>query len=428
MGVSAMRDRADLAWIGYLLFFDMLALPTTYYVIKTSLLVAALVVVLMETVAQGRLRLHHTVVLWTLAMALCGIGWVALGFVRNTPGALAMVNVYVIWPLVFLLFAGGVSRLTVIDGLLRVIAVTAIAISVYTLLFVLHTLHVLPSWAYVNLDLGQGVGFYSGYVELRLYSLSSLLFLVPFCVAALMLWPRREPAPVSRLLLWLGALLGTLVVLISGRRGLILVFAVAPLLVVLLRRATAGPAAREGARLSRRALLAGAVGLVGVAVVLNLLGAFQWASFWRMFTQGFQFQRSVSSLVRRRQMIALLSGWAEHPLFGAGTGAQAYGWQSSQDMPWTYEMIYVSMLFHAGVVGLAVYTAGIAWIVLTGIKVVREAGPMAMRIGPVLIGMACFLIASGTNPYLEKFDYIWVIFLPVAMINTWLLSRPPAAA
>jgi hypothetical protein len=33
------------------------------------------------------------------------------------------------------------------------------------------------------------------------------------------------------------------------------------------------------------------------------------------------------------------------------------------------------------------------------------------------------LIGNATNPYLEKFDYIWVIFLPVALINFWLLGQ-----
>jgi len=41
---------------------------------------------------------------------------------------------------------------------------------------------------------------------------------------------------------------------------------------------------------------------------------------------------------------------------------------------------------------------------------------------PVLAGTSCFLIANATNPYLAKFDYIWVIFLPVALINIWLLD------
>ena len=34
-----------------------------------------------------------------------------------------------------------------------------------------------------------------------------------------------------------------------------------------------------------------------------------------------------------------------------------------------------------------------------------------------LVGTTCFLIASASNPYLEKFDFLWVLFFPVAIIH-----------
>jgi len=37
--------------------------------------------------------------------------------------------------------------------------------------------------------------------------------------------------------------------------------------------------------------------------------------------------------------------------------------------------------------------------------------------------MSGFLIANATNPYLARFDGIWVIFLPLAFINRWLLTE-----
>ena len=43
----------------------------------------------------------------------------------------------------------------------------------------------------------------------------------------------------------------------------------------------------------------------------------------------------------------------------------------------------------------------------------------------VLVGTVSFLIANGADPYLEKYDYMWVVFLPVAIINIWLCTREP---
>jgi hypothetical protein len=40
-----------------------------------------------------------------------------------------------------------------------------------------------------------------------------------------------------------------------------------------------------------------------------------------------------------------------------------------------------------------------------------------------LTGMTTFLIANATNPYLEKFDCLWTVFLPLAVVNVSLLKE-----
>ena len=40
---------------------------------------------------------------------------------------------------------------------------------------------------------------------------------------------------------------------------------------------------------------------------------------------------------------------------------------------------------------------------------------------PTLSGLFCFLIINATNPYLASFDYLWVVFLPVAILNAYIL-------
>jgi hypothetical protein len=32
-------------------------------------------------------------------------------------------------------------------------------------------------------------------------------------------------------------------------------------------------------------------------------------------------------------------------------------------------------------------------------------------------------MGNASNPYLEKFDYMWVVFLPIAFVNYWLLDK-----
>jgi hypothetical protein len=93
--------------------------------------------------------------------------------------------------------------------------------------------------------------------------------------------------------------------------------------------------------------------------------------------------------------------------------------------PWSYELSYIALLYHTGLCGLGLYAAGVVWIFFTGWRIIRSGHPLAQRLIPVLVGTACFLIANATNPYLEKYDYMWVIFLPLAYVNLWLLRERP---
>ena len=140
------------------------------------------------------------------------------------------------------------------------------------------------------------------------------------------------------------------------------------------------------------------------------------------FTDGFRFNTSFDGILRREQFFALLEGWINNPLFGGGLGAGVEGSVRSAAQPWQYELFYISILFQTGVIGFTIYFTAIAWIYYSGFKMIRSGCLLGLRMCPILIGTSCFLIASGTNPYLGTFSGIWPIFLPIALINVWLLK------
>jgi len=93
------------------------------------------------------------------------------------------------------------------------------------------------------------------------------------------------------------------------------------------------------------------------------------------------------------------------------------------DMPWAYELAYLGLLYHTGLVGLVLYAVGVSWIYVEGIRVIRKGSLLSPLMVSILTGTSTFLIANATNPYLEKFDYVWTIFLPLAVVNASLLNR-----
>ncbi len=417
---------------GYVLFFLMLTVPTSYAAVKAPLLALTLLLVSVQAVRRGRFALHPTVAAWTLVCAGTGVLFCLLGVANGAPGALRAGTVYVLWPLVYVLLGAGMApseaddNLNVVRSVLRVLVAGALAVEAYTLLFIGHAAGIVPAALYVELDLGQSIGFYDGTVEFGLYSLSSLLFLVPFLLAALMVWPKDADLPVRRGWLWLALALGIALVFLSGRRALQIVVACAPVFTLGLWRLL-GESDRAASRpIVRRVILGTLAAGMLLFVFLQARFGLDWGALTANVARGFDWSGNDEAALRSEQFQALITGWQRSPLFGSGHGATVVECLRSEEQPWAYELSYAALLFHSGLIGLGVLGAAVLWTYRTALGFLRRPpndGPLGRYLLPVLVGTTCFLIGNATNPYLEKYDFLWVIFLPVALVNGGLLRK-----
>lgn len=406
----------------YALYFLLLFVPTSYRAYKSLLLVVIVGVIVARIALGGRIFLHKAVVFWTLLMVLVGMAFIARGLVLGAPGALRVTTVNVLWPIVYLIGVAGMKDEKVFAGLCRVMVGGVFAIGLYTFLYFAKELKWWIGNFYFELDAGQLIGFYDGFVEYNMYSISSLVYLVPFICSASMAWPASRRMPVSIKWLIAALFLGFLLVFLSGRRGLVVATGIAPLITMMLMWFLPRDERIASGRLWARLTVGGAVFAVVAALGLR-------------FVVGFEFEKLIGALVRAtiaevqnpesaryRQLYELLSAWLDAPFFGAGHGSSAPNLIRSDDQPWSYELSFVALLFQVGAVGFALYAAAVLWIYLAGIFIVSRGGRLALYMIPMLTALTCFLIANFTNPYLAKFDFIWVVFLPIALINFWLLE------
>lgn len=181
---------------GYLLFFSMLFVPVSYQFARGLLLAVVMSIIGVSVALRGRAGLHRVAVFWTLWMVTVGLFFMLVGLTNRTPGAIRVGTVYVLWPLVYLVLVAGVSDDRVIRGLNRVLVVATFAVGLYGFSYILFAIGWFPPWLYLPLDQGQGIGFFEGYVEVSLYSLASLLFLVPYLIAALLCCEKSSASPV----------------------------------------------------------------------------------------------------------------------------------------------------------------------------------------------------------------------------------------
>lgn len=413
-----------------LLLFTMLCFPMVLQLLypKAVLIGALAVAAIMVWAKTGSSNLDTGVVLATLSLAGFGFLMCIRGLFLGNPGALKSAQVFVFWPLVYLVLISGIRTRSFWPLLERVIVLSTIFIGLYGVALFLSEVQVLPEISLLktlSFEDDLAVGLYEGFVRLLFPGLNSTPFLLPFLMAVLVTDHDRSSDRIGRLWVWIALFLGLVIVLISGRKAFFVVIVAVPIQLILIHRFL--PAGRRKlATASLKKLVIGAIVAAGIALVLlSLVYGLKVSAMWDYFKTGFDFSATTAddgAGERRTQFFALISGWLQNPLIGAGIGASAYGSIRSDTMPWAYELTYLALLFQIGLFGLAVYAMGILWIWRKAINVVRAGGYLAEFAIPSLIGMTSYLIATATNPYLTRFDGLWIIFVPLAIINVFELA------
>lgn len=433
--MKMLDSKHALAIPAYVLFFTSMFVPTAYVAYRGALLVCVLAIVIFAGLWRfGNFRLHSSVLLWTLFLAVAGLAFSLYGVALAAPGAIPMLTVYFVWPIVFTFMIGAITRVEHAENLARVMVYALIAISVYSLSYILNTFGVLPNALYIELDLGQYMNknLFGGFIVYWMPSVASLIFLVPF-VIAMALNARRIGSPIGRFPLALSVTIGVLVAVLTGKKAVWVTLMAAPLIALFF--IWMQPSHLEKKALSRIGILYAGTAALAVGVILYVLVEssirLDVSKMLHFLERGFDFTEAateggnVSAAARTEQYVALMDGWRGSPYFGNGLGAVATVIRSGI-YAWAYELSYVSLLFQTGVVGVAIYAAAIGWVYWRGIRIVKAGGRVAAIMLPTLVGLTCFLMANATNPYLAKFDYMWVIFFPVALINLHLLNSAHA--
>ena len=393
-----------------LFFFLMLVLPTTFQfqrgVLLLLLMVGSVVAATMRWVISP-----HILLFWFLTMCV-GVFGVFWGYVNGAPGALHVSTVYILWPLIFMVFVGLLHspkivvffEKTLFLGLL-VSALMAVALLIGGILGKGQIVKELFAFQ------GAVIVLYSGYVELRLFNLSTVIYGLPF-LTALYFSPVSNAWFKSRVRIGAVLFLVIAVCVLSGRRAFWLIAVITPFVVWLLFFFA-------NVRIRIRYAVVLAI-LISIVAVIAAIGAgLEFEALYNQFRSAFDSSGEQAASIRYEQLLALLSEWKESPLIGHGLGASAASFIRSEEMPWAYELSYVALLFQTGVLGVAIYAIAVIWIFYAGVRIVRQRPDAAQIILPLLSGLAVFLIANATNPYLTKFDYLWTIFLPVAAINAY---------
>lgn len=378
--------------------------------------------------SRGHLYLHKTIVLWVSFYTTIGIVWVTIGVLNDNPGALPVAPLYTIYPLAYLAFINQLSNRRYLIALSYMFVISCGLVVTLDIGFVLEKLGVIPGTLFSSLGNRNLFGaLVSGDPSYGSNRMSMSLFYIPAFVA-LVIYKHRQRDSSGIVILSYVLLAGFLILmLLSNRRAVYVVALASPVIALALH----GFVRQQIYSRNRLSHMLPALAVFCAVVVWTISQGFFSTDYFDVildnFLEGFEIQGtrlSGSSIARARELqtYVLFEGWVEQPWIGTGHGATADVIRNLKT-PWAFELTYLQILYHTGIVGLLLYAAGVAWIMAKLVEIMQTYKWYRLHAYVLLNGMIGFLLGSVSNPYLLSFDRIWVIFIPVLFINYHLMHE-----
>ncbi|MDW5443938.1 hypothetical protein [Polaromonas sp. SM01] len=123
----------------------------------------------------------------------------------------------------------------------------------------------------------------------------------------------------------------------------------------------------------------------------------------------------LGAVVRQAQITTLVKEVAIKPWFGKGLGYVTVDCIRSEQQPWRFELTYLGMALHIGLVGISIFAlVYLRWVK----KALSPLLPRQMTV-PLLCGSVFFVICSASNAYILSVEYLWIFFIPF-LLSRWL--------
>ena len=154
--------------------------------------------------------------------------------------------------------------------------------------------------------------------------------------------------------------------------------------------------------------------LIGIFIVYLVSLDLMNEDFLTFFQSAFE---SDDDGPRTDQAKALIEGWLDNPIIGNGIGINARVVRSDLYVG-AYELGYHYMLFSKGIIGIGLFF----YLIWFSIKWTFDVSVKynLLRDGIcVSISLMMLLIACASNPYLGSFDFMYVLFWPLAYVNAY---------
>jgi hypothetical protein len=399
----------------------MFVLPAAYQEIKATFLAVIILQILLISFTTGHFNLHPIIFILFIFYLLIGSIYSLYGVFRGNLGVIPVTKEIVFYVFIYMFLIAGIRSNYCIKLIHNTLCLATLILIIYLFYTVLYYIGLLPIWLYVDLyenttgiqEVGLAVLETRGSIGIDISSLPSLLFLQPYLITHEIIEQKRPS--IFKLIL---ILLATFTMLISGKRIMQIIGLSSPLLIscflLIFDRSLLK-------RITLFILIFTLTNLIFFAVLYEF--GFDFNLIANYIIEGFSSSVATEGNVRIEQFHALFNGWIKSPVFGSGSGAVLSEYIRSIEEPWNYELSYMKLLYDFGLIGFALYGIGVLFTWNTLIWIYLRNNVLGKYALPVAIGSLSFMAGNATNPFLLKFDYLVTIFLPIALVNLWLMNK-----
>lgn len=385
--------------VGSLLFVMMIVFPNILQIPKAFLLA---IVIGGGILIKRNYPISTAHAVWLGIYISSNLFYIIYGILLSNPAPLKYFPVYVLWPLTFFLLAQDIKpnllhRLcTIFTYCLTFINITGI------IAFIFFNFWGRESFLVFDSLIKPGYPFLSITGPI----VTSFIFLFFFNLTIVLISKEKSKLEVLNLIL------GIIFILLTSRRVLILDIIISIFIIYFF---TSKSLTYQKNILNKILKLA-----VGLSIFLFLFFSFAISYF------NFSFSDLVNLVIeafgdgdlndpRVDQSIALFKGWLDHPFLGNGTGIDAT--VSRSELPGTYELSYHAMLFERGLFGVLIYFILYIMLNIWCIRSIKYSILDNKYTIAYLVALTLFMMANATNPYLNAFDYLWILFLGFVFCN-----------
>jgi len=422
------KNKSTLKVLGFILlfcvFFPTLTMQQLFKPIKLPFIGAALILFFLIISIKKSIGAHKiTFVLFAIYL-FKGIYGAISGIVQGAPGVYVNLSLNVTYVIVYFMFICLLHKHQHFKWVVNIMAISAAVLLLFDLYYILQFFNLVPKWSIYdwyktqNIPFGIGISQYNT-LEFNARNTSTFAFFFPFFSALLF---NKKQTNISLLnnkwILSLLCILIFILLVLTGRRIFYLIILLTPILIFFLSRFLEKKQRRLIGKGIKKLFILTPFLLIPFFGYLSTNFGLDLESIYESFLSAFD---SKVEGERFNQSEALLNSWRKSPIFGHGLGAAVDGYVRIKTVPWAFEMGFHKSLHSLGLIGFGLEFSYYIGIIIIGIKIIKETNDIVM-IG-LLAGFISFLLGNATNPFINSYEFLWPLFLPLLYINIKLLNK-----